>query len=611
MKRSICSSRSFLPELGALAAALLLATASPSSAAQQVWKNTAGNTDFNAGTSWLSGMAPGAGDVAAFSSAKIVNPNLSASVSLSALYFSGTGASGYTLTRSSSQTLTLTGYATSIGAETGDANAVAIGAENTSGTNTISVPITLAPASGSTSTIFQATGGTLVINGAISGSGIGLTKTGGGELDLTGNSTTANTYSGLTTVSAGTLGLGKAASTNAFGGDLLINGGTVIYSASNNNQIRDAAKVTLTSGGFTVGGVTETIGSTLTPASGFEMTGGTLTIASNSTSLRIANSFLVADGSILFTAGGVLRADTDFNFSGGLIDFATNAANAILQLNGPTGTGISYSASGTSTAQITSTGGGGKVVLNAGSTNTFNIADSPTVATEMNIAAKIDGTSLAVLQKTGAGVLVLSGANTYKGATNVDGGTLLVNGSLHADSTVTVTNSGSVVGGTGTINGAVIINPAAKIRGGTGASASGTLTVNNNLTLNSGGIIELALGGTSTAHSTLAHTGSGAINFASNQSFSFIDLGAVAGTTYQDIITGVPNSGSTVGWNITNPGWTGSFVYDGFGHIDFTLSSVPEPSTWVAAVLAALAVGYMQRKRVAQAWKRAVATAAK
>src|SRR5229473_2244969 len=38
---------------------------------QQAWKNTAGNTDFNAGTSWNSGVAPGAGDVAAFSGVEV------------------------------------------------------------------------------------------------------------------------------------------------------------------------------------------------------------------------------------------------------------------------------------------------------------------------------------------------------------------------------------------------------------------------------------------------------------------------------------------------------------------------------------------------------------
>src|SRR5207253_6828543 len=60
--------------------------------------------------------------------------------------------------------------------------------------------------------------------------------------------------------------------------------------------------------------------------------------------------------------------------------------------------------------------------------------------------------------------------------------------------------------------------------GGTGTTASGTLTLANNLTLNSGSIIELALGA-SGAHSTLARTG-GTWIFDATQAFTFIDLGA-------------------------------------------------------------------------------------
>src|SRR5205807_6020828 len=106
--------------------------------ARRFWGNT--GTNFNADASWTV-KAPGAGDVGAFTAAAVITqPQLTASVSIAGLYFEGTGSSGYDLTRTSTQTLTLTGTAIDTTAgEAGNANAAAIGAENTSGTNTIDV----------------------------------------------------------------------------------------------------------------------------------------------------------------------------------------------------------------------------------------------------------------------------------------------------------------------------------------------------------------------------------------------------------------------------------------------------------------------------------------
>jgi autotransporter-associated beta strand protein len=60
---------------------------------------------------------------------------------------------------------------------------------------------------------------------------LALTKTGSGAFTLGGSA--ANTYSGTTTVSAGTLVLDKPANVDAFGGDLTVTGGNVTTVAGN------------------------------------------------------------------------------------------------------------------------------------------------------------------------------------------------------------------------------------------------------------------------------------------------------------------------------------------------------------------------------------------
>jgi hypothetical protein len=155
------------------------------------------------------------------------------------------------------------------------------------------------------------------------------------------------------------------------------------------------------------------------------------------------------------------------------------------------------------------------------------------------------------------------------------------------------------LGGTGTIGGAVTVNSGANLLGGTGSAASGTLTLANNLTLNSGSIIELALGA-SGVHSTLARTG-GTWTFGATQAFTFLDLGATTGT-YDNIITGLAADPGAGSWTINNGGWTGTFTYDG-ANIDLNVASVPEPATYVAGILTLATLAFSQRRRFAKSRK--------
>jgi autotransporter-associated beta strand protein len=92
--------------------------------------------------------------------------------------------------------------------------------------------------------------------------------------------------------------------------------------------------------------------------------------------------------------------------------------------------------------------------------------------------------------QNGSGRLVLTGDNTYTGATTVNAGILSVNGSI-ADSAVTV--NGGTLGGNGTVGTTLVKNGGAIGPG----NSIGTLTVRNSLTFGAGSKYLVEVGATS------------------------------------------------------------------------------------------------------------------
>jgi autotransporter-associated beta strand protein/T5SS/PEP-CTERM-associated repeat protein len=87
-------------------------------------------------------------------------------------------------------------------------------------------------------------GQTLEINGVLSSTGA-LTKNGAGILKLSGSS--ANTFSGATTINAGTLELAKSASTNAIASNIDVTSSATLKLGAS-NQIADSVDITLSGG---------------------------------------------------------------------------------------------------------------------------------------------------------------------------------------------------------------------------------------------------------------------------------------------------------------------------------------------------------------------------
>jgi YVTN family beta-propeller protein/autotransporter-associated beta strand protein len=88
------------------------------------------------------------------------------------------------------------------------------------------------------------------------------------------------------------------------------------------------------------------------------------------------------------------------------------------------------------------------------------------------------------LTKIGSGTLILSGTNSYSGATSVNAGALVVNGSI-ASSAVAV-NNGAMLAGTGTV-GATTTNSGGTFAPGSGVAGT-SMTVAGNLAFQSGAL---------------------------------------------------------------------------------------------------------------------------
>src|SRR6266404_643196 len=471
------------------------------------------------------------------------------------------------------------------------------------------------------SRIVTVNGGTLTVGGPISGATFGITKAGAGTMVLSGT----NTYTGATTINAGTLSVSSlanggsnsnlGASTNA-ATNLILNGGTLSYSGAAVST--DRLFSVGTSGGTIDASGSGAINFTNTGSMGFNGQTGTrtLTLTGTNTGSNTLTAIVgdntgatslvkngagtwVLTGTNTYSGGTTINAGTlninnasalgtgTFTIAGGsnaIID-NTTASPITLSTNNAQAWNGNFTFTGTQSLNL----GTGAVTLGASRTVTVN-------GSNLTVGGVISGSGFG-LTKAGGGTLTLSGANTYSGATAVNAGTLNVNGSLASGSAVTVSNSGTVLGGTGTINGSVsIASSGAILEGGTGSTGQ-TLTLKGAVTMNSGSIIELALGASGT-HSTLAISSPGSLTFATNQDFTFIGSPTIG--TYTGLIIGVPNPGAALNsWVIDNIGYAGTFSWDSAngGEIDLNITAVPEPTTWIVGALALAALIYRQRRR--------------
>lgn len=335
--------------------------------------------------------------------------------------------------------------------------------------------------------------------GIISGAG-SVGKSGiGGILTLSG----ANTYTEGTAINSGIIVVDNAngsTSSSVGTGQVVLNGGIFLSGAANlnfansffagtNGGIVDNGSNTLTlSGDVTGTGAIGFAGSGITILSYANTnTGGLLALAGV---LAISDEAALGSGTFTIYGGGTLRADTanmviannmsmDNSISGNRI-INTNGNN--LQLDGlisgsgnwqKNGTGeLTLNHANTSSGTFTVNGGSiklnnqagfgtGDVSLHGGSKLTFNASNMnvqnnielslvggfthelDTQANTVTLSGIVSGD--AVMQKTGAGTLVLNNTNTYTGGTTVGDGTVELKNASGFGTELVVMDGGTVL----------------------------------------------------------------------------------------------------------------------------------------------------------------------
>src|SRR5262245_60624355 len=414
-------------------------------------------------------------------------------------------------------------------------------------------------------------GSSLTISGTIADAGpaSGFTKTGPGVLLLTG----ANTYSGLTRVTAGQLRAANVSALGSSAGGTTVTGG-LLRLVSLAGPVTFNEPLTLSGGGLNNGINDATWAGPITlaplqqninadPGTTFRITGpvgGAGGFRHLSTGvLEFAGSAANTFGGSTEFARGTLRLNKPAGVTAipGALQIGTDGANAgVVTLMAPNQVGDS--------AAVTIVGGSGffgtldlngfaETIGSLSGTGHVRLGSGALTTGANNTSTAFGGdiTGTGSLTKVGSGIFTLTGASTYTGPTAVNAGNLRVNGSI--TSAVTVNGSGTL-SGAGT-TGAITANPGGTVSPGTGP---GILTAAGSVALGAGSAFVVALDGTvpASGYDQLNVTGSAStvslggnlsvlVGFApAGQSFTIINNGGsspVSGT-----FSGLPEGSSVV-----------------------------------------------------------------
>jgi autotransporter-associated beta strand protein len=407
--------------------------------------------------------------------------------------------------------------------------------ENVSGNNTWTGTVTLAA-----DNTINTTSGTLTVSGVTSGA-YALTKTGTSTLTLTGT----NTYTGATTISAGTLQIGDGGTTGRPGtaNVEIQSGATFAVNRSNRISTEFEGLPTFSGAGIVVQRGTGTLAlrnnnSGLT--GGIRIEQGTLDFGNNPVNIGSGTITLGVNGG----TGNVVLLPTDNSaqsFPNPIVLASGHTGSITIEMigegpvDGAAGNSKTFTGgiTGTNNLTIKQSAANEELFFTTGSIN-FTGTLTHEGGTGLSTISSVIGSNVTSLTQSSSGKLILSGANTYSGATTISAGTLQLgaSGVIPDGSALTVASGATFnlagfsetvgsLAGAGTVSSTAAGTPTLTA-GGNNTSTTFSGVIQNGsatsvaLTKTGSGTLALSgahtyTGATTVSAGTLALTGSGAI----------------------------------------------------------------------------------------------------
>ncbi|MES2922252.1 MAG: autotransporter-associated beta strand repeat-containing protein [Verrucomicrobiota bacterium] len=377
-------------------------------------------------------------------------------------------------------------------------------------------------------------------SGQLSGTGSSLSKIGSGTTTLSNT----NSYTGGTTITAGTLALNSLGA-NANSGHL--SAGTV--------TMQNGATLALTGNGGSTDSLT--VDNVIAVASG-----ATATIFFGERSVLNGNNTGDSTTTLKLVSGTIDRNDIGgswIGFNGTLVFNDTNSTVRDMELSNNGGT---FNTNGLVNATVdiqearlrfTANTGGNTVKLGAlqGSASGILGGNSQGDGVTWEVGAKNlntdfagsiqNGNNSTIVTKVGTGTLTLSGSNTYTGATNIHGGTLSISGS----SAIADTGAVIVANTSGAAFNLLANETIGSLEGG--GATGGNVTLNSNQLLTGNDNTSTTYGGVmSGTDGSLEKLGTGTLTLTGSNTYT----GATA-VSHGKLIVGVFGGGGSITSNVT------------------------------------------------------------